>query len=194
MKEYHFSGKFYGGIILIAVSLIIGKITQVLFLFHYNNPNIRWTALIIYILSWIPFFIGAWWVGKEYTNAIRKYFSYKYYHQTIKSGTQKAIAKTKEEFEKRNVWRNKYQKIQNVAKNSATRNVNENHISVQKSDSFHFSRISPSLKNFAHQKRDYAKFLKERTKNLQNKVKNRFELQKERNKRLPKKEKLFPRD
>ncbi len=126
MKEYHFSGKFYGGIILIAVSLIIGKITQVLFLFHYNNPSIRWTALIIYILSWIPFFIGAWWVGKEYTNAIRKYFSYKYYHQTIKSGTQKAIAKTKE-----------------------------------------------------------------RTKNLQNKVKKTFDLQKEKHKSSAKKERLF---
>ncbi len=127
MKEYNLSGKFYFGIILIAVSLIIGKITQITFLFHYNDPTIRWTALTIYILSWIPFFIGAWWVGKEYTKAIRKYFSYKYYHQTIKSGTKKAIAKTKE-----------------------------------------------------------------RTKSLQNKVKNTFELQKERHKLSQKRRKLFP--
>jgi len=96
MTRYHFSGKFYLGIVLIIVSLIIGKITQIIFLFNYSDTTIRWTSLIIYILSWIPFFIGAWWIGKEYTNAIRKYFSYKYYHQTIKSSTQKAFAKTKE--------------------------------------------------------------------------------------------------
>jgi len=96
MGKYHFSGKFYAGLILIVASLIVGKITQIIFLFNYSNVTLRWTSIIIYLLSWIPFFIGAWWVGKEYTNAIRKYFSYQYYHQTIKSGTQKALSKTKE--------------------------------------------------------------------------------------------------
>ncbi len=50
------------------------------------------------------------------------------------------VRKIKEEFEKKNFWRNKYQKIPNRAKNSA---------------------ISPPLENFAHQKTNYAKFSKE---------------------------------
>ncbi len=89
--------------------------------------------------------------------------------------------KDKEEFEKRNFWRKKYgqqpyfcaemesqfhflrnksQNISNRAKNSATRNVNENHISVQKSDSFHFSCISSPLENSTHWKLNYTKFSK----------------------------------
>ncbi len=75
--------------------------------------------------------------------------------------------KFKEEFEKKNFGQNKSQNIQTKAKNSATRNVNENHISVQKSDSFHFSCISPPLEKFTHQMFDLVNFSKAATTNGQ---------------------------
>ena len=72
------------------------------------------------------------------------------------------IKESTEEFEKRNFWRNRYQNIPNRAKNSATRNANENHISVQKYDLRRISCISPPLENFAHRMVNYAKFSKEK--------------------------------
>ena len=59
--------------------------------------------------------------------------------------TMNAVIFSTEEFEKRNFGLNECQNIPNEAKNSATRNVNENHISVQKSDSLHFSCIAHPL-------------------------------------------------
>ena len=40
--------------------------------------------------------IGIYWVGKEYAVGIRKYLSYRFYHQSIKEKTKKALSKTKE--------------------------------------------------------------------------------------------------
>ena len=51
--------------------------------------------LIVYIVSWPMLFLGIWWAGKDYYDAVKKYFSYKYYHEHMKKGTRKAIAKTK---------------------------------------------------------------------------------------------------
>ncbi|MBI2102378.1 hypothetical protein HYT55_00940 [Candidatus Woesearchaeota archaeon] len=95
MLKYRFSLKFYLGIVLIIVSLLIGKITQIVFLYYFYDPPIRWTAVVIYVLSWIPFGIGIWWVGREYSQAIRKYFSYKYYHEAVKVHAGKAISKSR---------------------------------------------------------------------------------------------------
>ncbi len=89
--------------------------------------------------------------------------------QSTVSEKEETILQTKfkEEFEKKNFWQNKSQNIQTRAKNSATRNVNENHISVQKSDSFHFSCISPPLEKFTHQMFDLVNFSKAATTNGQ---------------------------
>ena len=55
-----------------------------------------WTSIIIYFFSWPPFILGVYWVGKEYAANIQKYFNYKFYHQSIKHQTKKAIDKGKQ--------------------------------------------------------------------------------------------------
>ena len=96
LQKLFYSRKFILGIIFIIGSLIIGKITTFTFIRYIQEPFIRWISLTIYLLSWPPFIIGVWWVGKEYADNIRKYFGYKYYHQSIKVKTKKAIKKGKE--------------------------------------------------------------------------------------------------
>lgn len=88
-KHLQLSARFYVGVIFIILSLIIGKITQVTFWYYYDNKVIRWTSAIVYILSWIPFIIGILWVGREYAQAIHRYFSYKFYHESLKRGLLK---------------------------------------------------------------------------------------------------------
>ncbi len=95
MSAYHLSLKFYLGILLIVLSLVLGKITQIAFLFYFQDEYIRWLSVIIYILSWIPLVVGLVWVGQEYAEVIKKYFSYKYYHQAIKRKVKQGIAKRK---------------------------------------------------------------------------------------------------
>ncbi|MBI4151414.1 hypothetical protein HY496_00445 [Candidatus Woesearchaeota archaeon] len=96
MSKYRFSTRFYLGIILIVFSLIIGKITSIIFIFYFSDAYLRWISAIVYVLSWVPFIIGIWWVGHEYSEGIKKYFSYKYYHQAVKLKAGKAITKTRE--------------------------------------------------------------------------------------------------
>ena len=97
MKFWNYlSIKFYVGILFVALSLIIGKITTFMFLYYFNDMKIRWAAIIIYILSWPLLILGVYWIGKEYSASIKKYITYQYYHESIKSGTRKALYKTKQ--------------------------------------------------------------------------------------------------
>ncbi len=100
MTKYKFSNKFYLGIILIVVSFIIGKITTATFIIYFNNQLLKWISLIIYILSWPMLIIGIWWLGEEYTKMIKKYMSYKFYHESAKKGARKVISKTKNKSQK----------------------------------------------------------------------------------------------
>ena len=96
MMKYTFSLRFYLGVIFIVTSIIVGKITSVLFFLHLNDPTSRYISLAGYLLSWPLLFWGIWWVGKEYGDAVRRYVSYQFYHQSIKAGTKKAVEKTKQ--------------------------------------------------------------------------------------------------
>ncbi len=91
-----FSWKFYLGVVMIIASLVLGKIAAAIFILYLDDATIRWLSAVIYILTWPLLFIGIWWVGKEYYDSIRRYASYRFYHESLKKGTQKAIGKTKE--------------------------------------------------------------------------------------------------
>jgi hypothetical protein len=78
-----FSQKFYTGVILIIASLIVGKITQGLFIWYFNNEFIRQLAIITYIISW-PFFIaGIWMVGTEYADTYKQWRSFRLCYQKL---------------------------------------------------------------------------------------------------------------
>ena len=94
-----FSTKFYIGIGLILLSLLMGKIPFILLFFFSStleNPIVLTLTIVIYIISWPILIWGVWWVGKEYAYKIKRYFDYKYYHQSLKRGTAKAFQLTKE--------------------------------------------------------------------------------------------------
>ena len=80
-----FSKKFYIGIGLIISSLIVGKITQAIFVIYFTNDFIRKLSVIIYILSWLPFILGIAWAGMEYAKKYNRFFTFKYYKNKIKS-------------------------------------------------------------------------------------------------------------
>ncbi len=90
-----YSTKFYVGIVLIVLSLVIGKITLATFIIYFNDDTIKLVSLIIYILSWPMLLLGVWWVGKEYADKVKRYFQYRYYHQHLVKGTKKAFQLTK---------------------------------------------------------------------------------------------------
>ena len=74
-----FSKKFYIGIVLIIVSLIVGKITQATFVIYFTNDLIRKLSVIIYIISWPPFILGIAWAGRETVNKYNHFFTFKFY-------------------------------------------------------------------------------------------------------------------
>ena len=80
-----FSKKFYLGIIFIISSLIIGKVTQTIFIIYFTNDFIRNLSVIVYILSWAPFILGIAWAGSEYGDKYKRFFTFKYYINKIKS-------------------------------------------------------------------------------------------------------------
>ena len=98
MKRFKlkFAPKFYAGIALVILSLIIGGITKLTFLVYFSYEIIRWASIILYFLSWPMLALGVWWVGKEYYVAIQKYFSYKYYHESVKARAKGAHHKTRD--------------------------------------------------------------------------------------------------
>ncbi len=100
MQQYRFSLQFYIGIVLIILSLIIGNVTKVFILLYFNDPDIRWISLIIYVLSWPILIVGAWWAGRETYQALKRYFSYRFYHQHLKEGTKRVYHRTQELKEK----------------------------------------------------------------------------------------------
>jgi len=91
MVKLNFSLKFWMGVLLIVLSTIMGRVGQFMFLYYFDDSFIRWLSVAIYVLSWPPLFLGIWWVGKEYADTIRKYFSYKFYHQSMMKGTKKVF-------------------------------------------------------------------------------------------------------
>lgn len=96
MIRYRFSGRFYLGILLVLASLLLGKITLVIFIMNLDDSLLRWASLAVYLVSWPMLIIGVWWVGKEYAESVGKYFSYRYYHESMKKNTQKVYDITKE--------------------------------------------------------------------------------------------------
>lgn len=90
--RFHLSGKFYLGIVFVVVSLIVGKVTTILFFVNIDNGTIRWVSLIVYLLSWPFLVMGIWWVGQEYAASIKKYFTYHFYGEKVKNKTRKAIS------------------------------------------------------------------------------------------------------
>jgi len=90
-----FSAKFYVGIVLIVLSLVIGKITLAIFILYFNDDTAKSASMIIYALSWPMLLLGVWWVGKEYADKVKRYFDYKYYQRHLIKGTVKAYQLTK---------------------------------------------------------------------------------------------------
>ncbi len=90
-----FHGRFYAGIALIVLSLVLGKLTTFTFFYFFSDKYWQVASVIIYILSWIPLFWGIWWVGAEYADSIQRYFSYKFYHHSVKKKTKVAINRGK---------------------------------------------------------------------------------------------------
>ncbi len=82
-KQY--TKKFYIGVALIILSLIIGKITQATFMIYFKDDFIRTVSVIIYLISWIPFIVGIAWAGKETFSRYNRFFTIKYYKEIIKS-------------------------------------------------------------------------------------------------------------
>lgn len=100
MFQLKFSLKFYMGIIFIILSLIVGNLSKILFFLYFNEVSLRLVWAVIYLISWPLLFAGIWWAGSETYENIRKYFSYRFYREHIKEGTQKAYYHTKELKEK----------------------------------------------------------------------------------------------
>ena len=96
MKKIFLSGKFYLGLAMFILSLVMGKIATVTFLLYHSDYLIKWFSVIVYIITWPMMFLGVWWAGTEYTNQLKRYFSYKYYHYHVKEGTKKAIITSKD--------------------------------------------------------------------------------------------------
>lgn len=90
-----FSRRFYIGLFLVLLSFILGGVTKLTFFLFITDPVIRWISVIVYIISWPMLILGGYWVGKEYVSAVKKYFSYTYYHQAAVTQTKKALQKTK---------------------------------------------------------------------------------------------------
>lgn len=100
MFKLKFSLKFYIGIIFIIMSLIVGNLSKILFFLYFNEVTLRLVWALIYLISWPLLFAGIWWAGSETYANIRKYFSYRYYKDHLKEGTQKVYYRTKELKEK----------------------------------------------------------------------------------------------
>jgi high-affinity Fe2+/Pb2+ permease len=85
-----FSVKFYLGIFMIIGSFVLGGLIKVVFLVYFFDKFLRGVSIILYIISWFMLGIGVWWAGREAYNGIRRYMDYKFYHESIKTGTRKA--------------------------------------------------------------------------------------------------------
>ena len=93
--ELKYSLKFYWGIILILLSLILGLVSKITFIFYFYDSYLQMLSAVIYIFSWPLLILGVWWVGKEYADSLRRYFHYHYYHEHLKRGSHKIYDATK---------------------------------------------------------------------------------------------------
>src|SRR3989338_7787633 len=91
-----YSKRFYLGIILLALNFILGALAKVIFFLHFNDLFWFWFSIVLYSLSLVMLVLGIWWVGAEYSAALKKYFTYRYYHESLKSGTRKIHNKVKD--------------------------------------------------------------------------------------------------
>ena len=85
VENKKFSKKFYIGIWLIIISLVVGKLTQAAFIIYFTNDFIRKLSVIIYLISWPPFILGIAWAGMEYAKKYNRFFTLKYYREKIKN-------------------------------------------------------------------------------------------------------------
>lgn len=89
--------KFILGVVIIIVSLILGKLVLIPFFLFPLSFTAKWTLLIIYILTWPMMFVGIYFAGMEgYRLATHKYKEYK--KRTIyrvKTTSKKAAEHTK---------------------------------------------------------------------------------------------------
>ena len=90
-----FSPKFYLGLFMIIASFALGALVKVVFLVYIFDSFLRWISIILYIVSWVMLGVGVWWAGKESYEGIRRYMTYRYYHESLKEGTKKAYHKSK---------------------------------------------------------------------------------------------------
>ncbi len=91
-----FSRKFYLGVFLIVLSLILGKVATAIFILYLKDAFWRWSAIAIYVISWFMLAVGVWWVGKEYSDSLRKFLGYKFYHERMYHHTKRFYDRTKE--------------------------------------------------------------------------------------------------
>lgn len=99
--KYKFSGKFYLGILLVLLSFVMGKVTQAVFIIYFNDLFLRWLSVAVYIISWPILVVGAWWVGKEYAESVKKYVSYKFYYTSLKGKTKKVRERFRKKLKKK---------------------------------------------------------------------------------------------
>ncbi len=125
------STRFYIGIILIIASLILGKVTTIITITYWADPVIRYTSIIVYILSWPILILGAYWSGQEYVDRMRRYSSPTFYHDAVKKHAQIAYAKSDK---LRNRVKNTKTNIQGKVKatqNKIKSKMNETHNKVK---------------------------------------------------------------
>ena len=77
--------KLYIGIVFIISSMILGIITQAVFVYYFTNEFIRDLSVIMYVFSWFLLIVGITWAGKEYFNKYNRFFTFKYIKGKIKS-------------------------------------------------------------------------------------------------------------
>lgn len=164
-----FSFKFYLGAVLIIGSLLIGALTKILLIFYFYDAFMRWTLLIIYFLTWPPLIVGAWWVGKEAADKIKRYANYKFYHHSLKEGTRKVYFGTKKAY---SATRERTRKFQEKAKDS-TKRFKEKTLARTK---LLQERAREKNQERTKRIREKVKSAREKTKKLKEHLRNKFKL------------------
>lgn len=52
-------------------------------------------------MSWPMLIVGALFAGKEYAKSLKRYFSYRFYHKSLKEKTKKVYGKARERLRKK---------------------------------------------------------------------------------------------
>ena len=76
--KHQVTKRFIIGVILIALSLIIGKLVLIPFFFFPSGAHIKSEMAIIWLITWPMLFVGIYFAGMEgYRLATHKYKEYK---------------------------------------------------------------------------------------------------------------------